>query len=170
MRTVHTYGIDFIDDVEGRRSFMYHDVEGNPTIGIGHLLTRSEITSGKICLDEEYIKYRHGLTDEQMDNLLAQDLYSVEYALNYHIRVPVHQHQFDALASFTLNVGVGAFAGSTLLKKLNSGLYADVPTQLRRWIHITNKEGELEECVGLIKRRELDIKLWNNKWRIRYAT
>jgi len=165
---VSTTGIDFIDDAEGRAAFEYPDVEGNPTIGIGHLLTRSELTSGKICLDEQYIKYRNGLTDEQMDNLLLQDLDSVEAVINRLVKVPLAQYQFDALASFTFNVGNGAFAGSTLLRKLRMGLYQEVPTQLRRW-NKAREKGKLVVNRGLVNRREADIKLWNNQWRVKYV-
>jgi lysozyme len=49
---------------------------------------------------------------------------------------------------------------STLLKLLNSGDYASVPTQLLRW----NKEhvnGVVGDSVGLTSRRKAEITLWN---------
>lgn len=168
MMEVSDIFIDYIDDAEGREPFEYPDVEGNPTIGIGHLLTRSELTSGKICIDEQYVKYRNGVTDEQMDNLLLQDLDPVEDIINRLVKVPLTQYQFDALASFTYNVGNGAFADSTLLRKLNMGLYNDVPAQMRRWNKV-RVNGKLVTSRGLINRRESDIKLWENRWRVRYV-
>jgi hypothetical protein len=36
-----------------------------PTIGIGHLLTRSERTSGKISIGGRALDYRNGITEQQ---------------------------------------------------------------------------------------------------------
>lgn len=168
-RKISEIGIDFIDDVEGRKPMEYPDVEGNPTIGIGHLLTRSELTSGKIGIGKEIIKYRNGLTDKQMDDLLDQDLDPVEDIINNLVIVPLTQYQFDSLCSFVMNVGNGAFATSKLLRVLNVGNYAEVPVQMRRWNKIRNKHGDLVVSKGLVNRRELDITLWINCWRRTYS-
>ena len=52
-----------------------------------------------------------------------------EQAVNNGVKVALNQNQFDALVSFTFNVGVGAFTSSTLLKVLNQGQYDQVPTR-----------------------------------------
>lgn len=162
-------GIDFIDDVEGREKFEYLDTEGNPTIGIGHLLTRSELTSGKIFIEGVgTIVYRNGLSDFQMDKLLEQDLDSVESIINELVKVPLTQYQFDSLCSLVLNIGNGAFQTSTLLKELNKGFYGKVPTQMRRW-NKSRKNGVLMVNPGLVNRREKDIQLWINCWRRVYS-
>ena len=46
--TISKNGIQFIIDREGSRSKMYLDSAGLPTIGVGHLLTQSELSNGKI--------------------------------------------------------------------------------------------------------------------------
>lgn len=168
MKTISSIGIDFLDDIEGRRNHEYPDVEGNPTIGIGHLLTRSELTSGKILVGGRYVKYREGLTEADIDMLFAEDLDPVETVINTLVHVELSQYQFDTLCSFVFNVGIGAFAGSALLKLLNQGFYAEVPHQLRRWIKARNQDGKLVDCKGLKLRRDQEITLWNNRWRTKY--
>jgi len=54
------------------------------------------------------------------------------------------------------NIGGGAFQHSTLLKLLNSGNYAGVPAQMRRWIHA--HDGSV--LPVLVKRRETEIERW----------
>jgi len=162
-------GIDFIDDVEGRRNKEYLDVEGNPTIGVGHLLTRSELTSGKIRIGSEVVKYAEGLRESHIDLLLEQDLAATEWDISFHVKPELKQYQFDALCSFVFNVGVGAFESSTLLKLLNDGFPAEVPHQLRRWNKCRVK-GQVVAVKGLTLRREAEVSLWNNRWKIRYGT
>jgi lysozyme len=88
--------------------------------------------------------------------LLGQDLEGAERTVNEAVTVPLNQNQFDALVSFTFNVGNGAFRGSTLLKLLNQRQYDQVPTQLRRWVM---DNGHVVQ--GLVNRREKEIALWN---------
>ena len=63
---------------EGLELEEYLDSGGAPTIGIGHLLTRSERLSGKIILQGQSVRYRNGLTVEQCLDLLDQDLAALE--------------------------------------------------------------------------------------------
>lgn len=59
-----------------------------------------------------------------------------------------------AIADFIYNLGAGNFEKSTLRKVINSGDWADVPEQLRRW----NKAGG-KVLKGLSLRREAEIEL-----------
>ena len=51
--------------------------------------------------------------------------------------VALTDNQFGALVSFTYNVGIAAFLGSSLLRKLNVGHYDAVPAELARWATTT---------------------------------
>jgi lysozyme len=151
-------GLELLKQWEGFKSKVYKDSAGLPTIGVGHLITQSEKTSGAIVINGLAVEYANGLTDQQVLDLLGQDVQPAEQAVNNGVKVALNQDQFDALVSFTFNTGTGAFSSSTLLKVLNQGQYDQVPNQLRRW----NKAGG-QVVQGLVNRRENEIKLWNGQ-------
>ena len=140
---------------EGSESHVYRDVAGLPTIGVGHLLTQDELSSGKIIIDSEEVRYGEGLTEAQIIALLGQDLDRFETCVTNSAQVDLTQNQFDALVSFAFNVGITAFRNSTLLKRLNQGNYDEVPNQMRRWVYSGG-----QRVIGLINRRENESNLW----------
>ncbi len=144
-----------LGELEGMRLTVYKDVAGFPTIGVGHLLTKDERSSGKIWINGEAVRYADGLTEQQALDLLAQELMIFEEAVSKAVSVPLTQNQFDALVSFSYNVGATAFRNSTLLKLLNKRIYPAVPAQLRRWVYAGGKK-----CKGLINRREKEVEMW----------
>lgn len=147
-------------DVEGWENHAYPDSAGYLTIGVGHKLTRSELSSGKLLITGlPTIRWQEGLTDAQVEALLRQDLLRFEAAvveLNILAPVPFSQPQFDAMVAFAFNVGVSAFRNSTLWKRVVNGQFGDVPTQMRRWVHAGGKYVQ-----GLANRREKEIELWS---------
>jgi lysozyme len=88
-------------------------------------------------------------------DLLVNVVKDFSKQVNKLIKVEVTQNQFDALVDFAYNVGVGNLASSTLLKKLNAKLYAEVAEQFLRW----NKAGGVV-LTGLTRRREAEKKLF----------
>ena len=152
-------GLELLKKWEGFELKVYKDSAGLLTIGVGHLITQSEQSSGDILIAGVAVAYKNGLNNQQALDLLSQDVQPAEKAVNKGVIVALNQDQFDALVSFTFNIGVGAFNGSTLLKLLNQGQYAQVPVQLRRW----NKAGG-KVVQGLVNRRENEIKLWNGQF------
>lgn len=142
--------------LEGSRASAYRDVAGFWTIGVGHKLTRDELMSGKVDIAGELVRWREGLTVEQIDVLLEQDVRAYERAVNSCVRTVLSQEQFDSLVSFCFNVGPSAFCESTLVRRLNAGQYEDVPAQLRKWIYAAG-----ETYDGLARRREVEIERWN---------
>jgi lysozyme len=135
-------GAKFIAKFEGFRAKMYNDAAGHCTIGFGHLVHRGPI-NGK-----EAPEFVAGITRARALELLQADAAKAASAVKRGVKVPLTQHQFDALVSFAYNVGNGAFAESTLLKKLNAGDYKAVPAQLNRWVKADGKALE-----GLVRRR-----------------
>lgn len=150
-------GIAKLRHLEGSERTVYKDSAGLPTIGVGHLLTKDEIRSGKINISGKIIDYKDGLSISEIDLLLGQDLVSREVCVEKMVRVPLSQNQFDALVIFVFNIGRKAFMDSTLLKQLNQGNYNGVPDQLRRWVYAAG-----ERIKGLVSRREAEIEVWNN--------
>lgn len=147
---------DLLKSWEGYSQQAYPDLGGAPTIGIGHLLTKSEKSSGKIKINGIFVKYRTWLTEKQCIDLLEQDLTYAEGDVNAIVSVDLKQNQFDALVSLTFNIGTDAFRKSTLVKVLNKSQYDQVPKQIRRWVYDNGKI-----VSGLATRREKEIALWN---------
>lgn len=157
MMNISDAGIAKLKQLEGSEPRVYKDSAGLPTIGVGHLLKKGEIRSGKINMGGKYVDYRNGLSTFQIDQLLKQDLVSREQAVSSVIRVPLSENQFDTLVIFVFNIGREAFRNSTLARILNEGKYNLVPEQLRRWVHSAG-----QKIDGLINRREAEVKLWND--------
>jgi lysozyme len=63
--------------------------------------------------------------------------------------VPMHQHEWDALVSITLNVGSVAICRSTLVRKLKAGDYEGSCNEYPRWVYFQGRV-----LPGLVKRRQ----------------
>lgn len=152
------HGLELLTKWEGFETNVYKDSAGLPTIGVGHLLTKDELYSGKILIEGNQVKFHNGLTRQQVVNLLGEDIRRYEETVRTSVKVKLEQFQFDALVSFCFNVGQRAFANSTLLKKVNANAFNEVPEQFSRW----NKVGG-RAVAGLTNRRNNEIKLWEGK-------
>ncbi|EBS4307265.1 lysozyme [Salmonella enterica subsp. enterica] len=123
--------------LEGRRHEPYRDVAGVLTVCDGH--TGKDIVPGK------------HYTDAECDALLNKDLALVAVRIDPLIKASIPNSERAALYSFAYNVGVGAFARSTLLKKLNTGDQAGACNELKRWTYAGGKQWK-----GLVTRREIE--------------
>ena len=129
-------GLQLIKNKEGFRENAYHlPGEKHWTIGYGHY--------------GPDVKPGDKITKEQAEELLRKDVARFENCVNKHVKVPISQNMFDALVSFCYNVGTGAFAGSTLLKKLNKGDYKGAQAEFAKW----TKGSDGKQLAGLVKRR-----------------
>ena len=127
-------GLTLLKDLEGVEAEPYRDSAGLLTVGCGHLLTKDELSSGKIACGERTVRWKDGpLSPDDIDTLLARDVAWAEDVVTLAVAVPLTQAQFDVLVCFTFNVGGQAFRSSTLCRVLNTGDYGAVPDQLRRW-------------------------------------
>ena len=159
-QTMSARGHSMLIELEGSRSHAYHDVAGFLTIGVGHLLTRDELSSGKMLvgLRWNWVRWRDGLSEDQIEALLVEDIRAFENTVRRYVTSMLSQNQFDALVSFAFNVGSRAFQNSTLLRRINAGNHGDVPAQFRRWIYAGG-----ETYDGLVARRETEIERWNER-------
>ena len=84
----------------------------------------------------------------------------VEFGDQVHrvVDVELSQNEFDALTSWTYNLGVGNLQSSTLLKKLNAGDKDSVPSEMLRWNKAAGKV-----LAGLTTRRQAEADLWEKE-------
>jgi len=138
-------GIDLIKAHEGCRLEAYVCPAGKNTIGYGH--TGKDVFPGM------------NITQGRAEDLLAKDLERFEVLINQFVTSPINQDQFDALVSFTYNIGGTAFINSTLLKVINKAPddWA-VGTELMRWIR-----GGGKVLDGLVNRRKAECDLYFSK-------
>jgi lysozyme len=144
-------GAGFIARFEGCVLRMYNDPTGNATIGVGHLIHMGKING------REPPEFRQGITRNRALALLMSDADKAARSVRRLIKVPLKQHQRDALVSFTFNCGEGALASSTLRKRLNRGEYAAVPQELNKWVMSGGRRLE-----GLVRRRKAEGALFRN--------
>ncbi|SMG63290.1 Glycoside hydrolase, family 24 [methanotrophic bacterial endosymbiont of Bathymodiolus sp.] len=91
------------------------------------------------------------INQEKAEALLRIDVESAERAVLRLIKVPLTDGQFDALVSFTFNLGSGAFQRSTLRRKVNRQAHTEVPEQLMRWVWAGGRR-----LKGLVRRRDTE--------------
>lgn len=116
-----------------------------------------KLTIGWGCT--EGIKPGDVWTKEQAEAALRRELRSHEAAVMRLVSVPLNENQFSALVSFSYNVGSGALAGSSLLKRLNKGDYAGAQRAFLDWNKATVK-GKKVELRGLAIRRAKEAALF----------
>lgn len=73
------------------------------------------------------------ITQFKADADLMVNVQSAADIVNKLVKVPLSQHQFDALVDFCFNAGNAAFAGSTMRRLLNAGDYDGADRQFCRW-------------------------------------
>ena len=113
------------------------------TIGYGRT---TDVKEGDTC------------TQEQADAWLEEELPVFGAYVTAAVTVPLEQNEYDALVSWTYNLGPTNLNNSTMLKVLNDNKKADVPAQIKRWNKSAGKVSE-----GLIRRREAEALLFEGK-------
>jgi len=145
-RAINQDGLDLVKHFEGKRLNAYRCPAGVWTIGYGH-------TQG--------VKPGDDITDDEADRLLADDLAESGVQVGQCVKVTLNDNQFAALASFVFNAGLGSLKASTLLKRLNTGDYDCVPSELAKWVKASDpKTGKKVSLPGLVRRRAAEGELW----------
>ena len=124
---------------EGRSLIAYADPVGIPTICEGY-------TQGVRLGDVATPARCDALTEQEVRKALTVVDRSVSYPLPDPVRV--------ALSSFVYNVGAGAYAKSTLLRKLKAGDIAGACQELDRWVYAGGRK-----LRGLERRRQAERQL-----------
>jgi GH24 family phage-related lysozyme (muramidase) len=144
-------GIDLIHAFEGCVLKIYKDSAGIDTIGWGHRVWPKEIP-----------QFQNGITQEQADALFLKDAAKKENSVRDLIFYPINQGQFDALVSFTFNLGRKNLEQSTLRRMVNEGRIDGAAREFERWIYINKIPSN-----GLRRRRKAESLMFMGdlKWR-----
>lgn len=128
---------------EGYREAAYVPVPGDKyTIGFG---------------TTEGVKPGDRITPPQALARALQDVQKFEGALKQCVKVPLHQHEYDAYISLSYNIGSNAFCGSTLVRKLNAEQYSEACAEIKRWDKFKGqplrgltirRNKEYQQCIG----------------------
>ncbi len=137
MRHITQEGLDLIKRFEGFSPTIYICPAGYPTIGYGHVVR-----------EDERDRFVEGIDEQEAEDLLQRDVRWAERGVLRLIDVPLTDGQFDALVSFTFNLGTGALQRSTLRRKVNREEHEQVPREFMRWVWADGRR-----LQGLIKRR-----------------
>jgi GH24 family phage-related lysozyme (muramidase) len=144
-RKISKNGLELIKGFEGLYLTAYLDIVGVPTIGFG-------CTEG---VTKEDVANKRTITEQEAIDMMMKELDRFEKGVTKYVTIPINQNQFDALVSFSYNVGLGALQKSTLLKILNAGDISGAAEQFLRW----NKAGGVE-VKGLTRRRQAERSLF----------
>jgi len=136
--------IRLIKTFEGFSPVVYICPAGFKTIGYGH-----------VVLPEEEERFKKAITASEGEELLYHDLLRFQVAINRLIKIQIHDLMFQAILSFSYNVGVYAFRASTLRRLINEGAFEEAALQFPRWIYVGGRQ-----LKGLLRRRIAEKKLF----------
>lgn len=137
-------GLNFIKQREAFRSEAYQDSGGVWTIGYGTTF-----------IDGKPVQPGMKITEQEALALKAKDIEKFENIVNKSVKVALSQNEFDALVSLAYNIGGGAFARSTLVRKLNAGDRAGAAEEFKKWNKVKG-----QEVQGLTNRRNMESEMF----------
>lgn len=112
---------------------------GVPTIGLGH-------TS---AAGPPVVREGMKITPEEAEQIFRRDALRFRQECAGLVKVPLHQHEFDALASWLFNIGSTQFRSSTALKRLNAGDYEGCAEAMLWWSKpasiVSRRKAEVEQ-------------------------
>lgn len=145
--------IELIKRFEGYRRKAAQLPDGRWTIGYGHTLTAREGAE---------------VAEADAEALLLYDMIGVAHAVSELSYAALTRNQFDALCAFAFSIGLDAFRGSDVLKRVNEGAFTQAAFALELW-RKAEFEGERIVVDALVRRRAAEKLLFltpaNDEWR-----
>jgi GH24 family phage-related lysozyme (muramidase) len=129
------------DDETGDNISLYGEAQGNPTIGVGHLIKNNERDFYSIYLDG-----KSKLGDEQIQSILMKDLSPRENTLNRLLKNQITQNMFDSLLSLMFNAGSGNRYFVKAIEETNKSNY-DIASEVIRSGPTTTNGKSLDSLV-----------------------
>ncbi len=145
MVSISQSGLDLICEFEGFSPVVYDDAVGIPTIGYGHVLLPGE-------------RFDEPISEAEGVALLRKDAQIAEQGVRRNIHAPLTQGQYDALVSFTFNLGSGALQRSTLRRRVNRGSHSEAAQEFHRWVYAGGRK-----LRGLVRRRMAESLMYRSE-------
>jgi len=145
IRKVTQNCIDLVKYFEGFSYKPYICAGGYKTILTGHIITVNE--------NFDYITKDNA--EQEGERILHMDLIKSEMSVLRLIHIPLEDYQYDALCSWTFNLGGGALQRSTLRSKINRKEHDLVPDEFRKWVYANGRI-----LKGLVRRRITEAHLY----------
>ncbi len=152
--------IEGIKKDEGVRTKPYRCPALLWTVGVGHVIDPNHI---RVKFDERKNiplppEWDRVLSMAEVDAILAADLATFERGVLRLCPSGLTQGRFDALVSFSFNVGLGNLQRSTIRMKHNRGDFEGAAEGFMAWTKAGGKE-----LPGLVKRRKHERALYESE-------
>ncbi len=141
MQKLSDNGLEFIKSFEGFSAVPYLCPARVWTIGYGS-------TKG-------VTKDTPPMTQQEASELIAQEVVRYENSVRRLITVPLTQNEYDALVSFTYNLGGGVLQYSTLRMKINRSEKKEAAKEFLKWVYSAKVKSK-----GLMRRRLSEMELF----------
>lgn len=143
--TISANGLEFLKKREGLELQAYNK-DGVWTIGYGNTYYENG----------QPVKKGDVITVSRASSLFDSIAKSFAKRVDNLLKVIVNQNQFDALVSIAYNIGIAAFQGSNLLKRVNlNPKDSAIETEFLKWVYSQGKK-----LGGLLTRRQLEADLY----------
>lgn len=142
VRRITDEGLDLIKRFEGFSPMSYRCPANYLSIGFGH-----EVLPGE--------KFDEPISEEEALTILENDVKVAERSVCRLISVGLEDWQYDALVSFTYNLGGRRLQISTMRRRVNEEKHHLVPSEIRKWVYAGTKR-----LGGLIKRRNAEALMY----------
>ena len=156
---VSDQAVKMIKHHEGVRQKPYRCPANLWTIGVGHVLYPEQ---ARLKMDDRMLvplrpEDNRTFSMEEVDAILKSDLARFERGVEQYCPVKLTQGQFDALVSFSFNVGLGTLQRSTLRQKVNREDFEGASAEFLKYIMAGGKIFK-----GLQNRRNDERALFNS--------
>jgi GH24 family phage-related lysozyme (muramidase) len=144
-------GLALIASFEGFSATPYNDPAGNATVGYGELLHLGPCTADELA--------QPPITEAEGQARLAVKVQPYGDAVEQNSRT-LNQNEYDALCSFTYNIGISGYIQSSVRAAVNGLDGGNVCFTLRQYVH--GSDGVI--YPGLVRRREAECALFMTPW------
>jgi len=155
---VSSQGVDLLKSIEKLACTPYDEKTGKTitnwvkgaTIGYGHLIT-----------EDDWLKYKNGITPPQALELFDEDLIPYVNTVNEMVYACISQNEFDAMVMLSYNIGTYSFCSSSVLQLINDPYFETCYSDLNEaWKAWNRSQGRFNQ--SLMNRREAELDIYNN--------